>query len=390
MSDPNRPEDLGTEIEQEVRMTLDEVATALQDAARSVGNTLRNDETLRRTVRDIGSAAREGIYALRDGVQEMQRAPKEQEEEGRRKRKKKRKKRADYFKKAREALSAVGWQSFTGVLMGVLAQSNFVDGGFEAGTLILGLLCASFLVSAVFSFFKWRKLRRIASYQSVLGDRSFCPVRELAEMSEKKESAVRSDLRRLILSGDYTDVYLSPDASHLFASETAYRLYMAHAAEAARAAAEPAPEPAPAAEEPGTLEQTRAFLRDIREAQRHISDAAVLSETHRIEAYTQSILAWLEKHPEDAGQIRRFVSYYMPTTLKLLTAWNEVTPQADSSSVAEEIQTDIRGILRTVATAFQNLQDNLLKDTALDISAEISALETVLAQDGLTRDSLFS
>lgn len=63
-------------------------------------------------------------------------------------------------------------------------------------------------------------------------------------------------------------------------------------------------------------------------------------------------------------------------------------PQADSSAVAAEIQTDICGILYTINTAFQSLQDNLLKDTAMDVSAEISALETVLAQEGLTKDEL--
>ena len=90
------------------------------------------------------------------------------------------------------------------------------------------------------------------------------------------------------------------------------------------------------------------------------------------------IIAWLEKHPGGESQIRRFVSYYMPTTLKLLRTYNEVDPQADSSAVAAEIQTDICGILYTINTAFQSLQDNLLKDTAMDVSAEISALETCL------------
>ena len=48
----------------------------------------------------------------------------------------------------------------------------------------------------------------------------------------------------------------------------------------------------------------------------------------------------------------------------------------------------IRDSLYTINTAFQSLQDNLLKDTAMDVSAEISALETVLAQEGLTKDEL--
>ena len=107
-----------------------------------------------------------------------------------------------------------------------------------------------------------------------------------------------------------------------------------------------------------------------------------------VEEAKKKIIAWLEKHPGGESQIRRFVSYYMPTTLKLLRTYNEVDPQADSSAVAAEIQTDICGILYTINTAFQSLQDNLLKDTAMDVSAEISALETVLAQEGLTKDEL--
>ena len=120
-------------------------------------------------------------------------------------------------------------------------------------------------------------------------------------------------------------------------------------------------------------------MSDLREQQRLISDAPVLEQVQRIEEQTVQIIAWLEKHPGGESQIRRFVSYYMPTTLKLLRTYNEVDPQADSSAVAAEIQTDICGILYTINTAFQSLQDNLLKDTAMDVSAEISALETVLA-----------
>ena len=38
--------------------------------------------------------------------------------------------------------------------------------------------------------------------------------------------------------------------------------------------------------------------------------------------------------------------------------------------------------------ALLQLQDTLLEDTALDVSAEISALESMLAQEGLTGPSL--
>jgi len=422
MGKAKRPDNLSGDIEREVRQTLDEVAATL----REVGQQLNQDENIRRTVHQVGDAARSGIAAVRENVRNgisaarkdvrgsMDAARADMRASGEaaradvrdsledalaaarapqgKKKKQKRRKRIDYAKKAKGAMYPAFGYFVSAALMGICAGEA---GPYETGGVLCGLLCAGFLAAAVYSLINGLQLRRIAMYQRVLGDRAYCTVKELSEMTEQRPRAVRSDLRRLIRQGKYEGVYLAPDATLLFSSEMAYRLYMAHEAELAAAEAaeaeqvpEPAAEEQPEIEEPTVLEDCRTFLRDLRDQQRLITDAAVLSETQRIESETQNILMWLEKHPDGAGQIRRFASYYMPTTLKLLKTYNEVTPQAQSSSVAAEIQADICTILGTVQTAFQNLQNNLLKDTALDVSAEISALETVLAQDGLTKDGL--
>lgn len=395
MNDPNngngrrQPDDLGREIEHEVRQTLDAVAATIRDAAQEVSETLRRDETLQRTVRELGTAARSGVQSVRDGAA---RALEHAERESRRK--KRRKKKRDYAKKASGALSEAGAMLIPAGILSAVAVSSWIDAGELAGTLILGVVALSFFAASIAAFFKWRVMRRIASYQSVLGERSYCAVRELAEVTGKRPAAIRRDLHKLISMGKYEDVYLAPDGSRLFSNEMAYRLYLAHAGERAaqeeEAAAARPPQEAPEqnAEPAGALDECRAFLRELREQQRLIADAPVLEQTRRIEAQTQQIISWLERHPAGEGQIRRFASYYMPTTLKLLRTYNEVSPQADSSSVAAEIQTNICGILYTINTAFQSLQNNLLKDTAMDVSAEISALETVMAQEGLTQDGL--
>ena len=94
----------------------------------------------------------------------------------------------------------------------------------------------------------------------------------------------------------------------------------------------------------------------------------------------------MEDHPNSAGKVRRLVRYYMPTTLKLLKTYNDVSAQ--DSRVSDEIQTNITGILNTINQAFQTLRDDLLKHTAMDVSAEISAMQTILRQDGLQDDGL--
>ena len=389
------PDDLGRSIEEEVRQTLDAVAATIRDAAREVSDTLREDETLQRTVQELGAAARSGVESVRQGIGQATREAK------RAQRRQKRKKKRDYAKKAAGALSEAGGMLLFSGILGAVSSTVWIEDGDFAGTAILVIIAAWLLFGSVFSFFKSRTLRRIASYQSVLGERAYCSLAELSELTGRSQTAIRRDLHKLISMGKYEDVYLAPDGSRLFSNETAYRLYLAHRTQSeearyearAEALRQEAAQPAPAAEPaeapaPGVLEECRAFLSELREQQRLFTDAAVLEQTQRIEAQTVRVIAWLEKHPEGEGQIRRFVNYYMPTTLKLVRTYNEVSPQADSSSVAASIQTDICGILSTINTAFQSLQNNLLKDTAMDVSAEISALETVLAQEGLTQDGM--
>ena len=96
------------------------------------------------------------------------------------------------------------------------------------------------------------------------------------------------------------------------------------------------------------------------------------------------ILDWVEDHPNSAGKVRRLVRYYMPTTLKLLKTYDDVKDQ--KGDVAGNIKLEITGILHTVNRAFENLRDDLLSDAALDVSTEISAMQAMLAQDGLSTD----
>ena len=101
---------------------------------------------------------------------------------------------------------------------GILAACAFsaFEPGDPAGALILGFISLWFFAGAFGAFLKSRTLRRIATYQSVLGERSYCTLQELSELTGKSQGAVRKDLFRLISSGKYEDVYLAPDGTRLF------------------------------------------------------------------------------------------------------------------------------------------------------------------------------
>ena len=134
------------------------------------------------------------------------------------------------------------------------------------------------------------------------------------------------------------------------------------------------------------MAELREFLVGLKAEDAQITEECVKEQTQRLSEQTQQLIDWLEGHPESESAVKRFTGYYLPTTLKLLKTYNDVDEQ--DSRVSDEIKTNITGILNTINQAFQTLRDDLLKNTAMDVSAEISAMQTILRQDGLQDDGL--
>lgn len=123
-------DDLGRSIEKEVKETIGTVAAALQDAAREVSTSLRDNESVQRTVKDLGAAARDGVQGIQSAIAQAQ---KNAEKE------KRRRKRRDYAKKANGALSEAGGLMLPAGILAACAFSAF-EPGDPAGALILGFI----------------------------------------------------------------------------------------------------------------------------------------------------------------------------------------------------------------------------------------------------------
>ena len=123
-------DDLGRSIEKEVKETIGTVAAALQDAAREVSTSLRDNESVQRTVKDLGAAARDGVQGIQSAIAQAQ---KNAEKE------KRRRKRRDYAKKANGALSEAGGLMLPAGILAACAFSAF-EPGDPAGALILSLI----------------------------------------------------------------------------------------------------------------------------------------------------------------------------------------------------------------------------------------------------------
>ena len=74
--------------------------------------------------------------------------------------------------------------------------------------------------------------------------------------------------------------------------------------------------------------------------------------------------------------------------MKLLDAYEELDRQPVQGENIRTGKQEIEKTLDTLNLAFEKLLDSLFEDTAWDVATDISVLQTMLAQEGLTEQKL--
>ena len=122
----------------------------------------------------------------------------------------------------------------------------------------------------------------------------------------------------------------------------------------------------------------------MREANDAIPGEDISKKLTRLELIIDKIFTHVEKHPEQTDELHKFMNYYLPTTLKLVNAYREFDEQPVQGENIRKAKQEIEDTLDTIISAFEKLFDSMFEDAAMDISTDISVLETMLAQEGLT------
>lgn len=151
------------------------------------------------------------------------------------------------------------------------------------------------------------------------------------------------------------------------------------------------PDPKPAAEklpkDPvlAALQQERTrAVEELKRLNENITDPQLSRQLDHIQSTTEKIFAFVLDHPEKKGQIRRFQDYYLPTTIKLLHAYDRMDNLGVSGANIDASKKKVAQMLTTVEKAYDKQLDALFQDEAMDISADVTVLEQMMAQEGLT------
>ena len=268
---------------------------------------------------------------------------------------------------------------------------------------ILAVLFAGSLSVGICGRNKAALAKRFRRYREVIGDRTYCLIEELASAIGENYKFVRKDLRKMIGKGFFQTGYLDRKETMLITDSDTYQQYLTAQTEYERremtnqaAREEEAKKKARMEEEQKesdgrltpkcreVVEEGRRYIRHIHECNEKIPGEAISAKLDRLELVITRIFREVERRPETADDMKKMMSYYLPTTQKLLDAYCEMDDQPIAGQNIERTKKEIVATLDTLNTAFENFLDSFFEEKAWDISSDITVLQTMLAQEGLT------
>lgn len=136
------------------------------------------------------------------------------------------------------------------------------------------------------------------------------------------------------------------------------------------------------------VEKGQEMLAQIRRENDLIPDAHLSERMAQLDDVADRIFRTVAEKPQKAPQIRRFMDYYLPTTLKMLAGYRKMDERQLSGGEAEKTRAQIQEAMDMVVGAFEKQLNTLYQDDMMDISTDIDVLETLLRQDGLVGSGL--
>ena len=304
-------------------------------------------------------------------------------------------------------LSIVGYLAagvflVTGLAMGI--SGLFME---ETGFLILGavLFCgipaAAFGVLAGLGTKMLGRVKRFRSYIRTLAGREFCNLEELEREVKKSRRFVVKDLEYLIEKGWFRQGHLDEQHTCLMISNQSYHQYTdlmkrtkeqeeqrkreeAEAQRKRETSGSRNPQLTPEVRE--VIRSGEAYIQKIHACNEAIPGEEISAKISRMEMLVDKIFDRVEQEPESVEDLHRLMTYYLPTTVKLLEAYEDLDAQPIQGANILSSKQEIEKTLDTLNTAFEKLLDSLFEEKAWDVSSDISVLNTMLAQEGLTED----
>ncbi|MCM1193628.1 MAG: 5-bromo-4-chloroindolyl phosphate hydrolysis family protein [Butyrivibrio sp.] len=306
-----------------------------------------------------------------------------------------------------------------GILSAVFLGISLANGGGWWITFSMLALVLAFFVGMVGVGCKQKKrLERAEKYLELAGNNHYINVEDLALHTNAAPQFVLKEIRKMLTAGHFPQGHLDIGGSCLMLDDRIYREYLdlekqrkiqereQRAQELRNAAAgNVRSNTARDADSQGAVQgsagsddaelnamiaEGQECIRRLRDMNDNIPGEEISAKLFRLENLLKEIFEGLREHPEQRRQMQKFMNYYLPTTIKLVEAYEEFDSSGSRSREIIEAKTEIEKTLDTINSAFEELLGRMLRDTAFDVTADAQVLQTMLAKEGLAGQDIFA
>lgn len=255
----------------------------------------------------------------------------------------------------------------------------------------LGTLFVFFVGSVILAFRGWKirkRLERFNKYSDILKGKNYSEISKLSESVSKKNKFVLKDIEKMMSLNMFKEGHISEDKSYFMLGDEVYEEYL----NSMKAYSERSKE-----EADNTVEQDKSELSLVIEnGEKYISEIEsvnyslhgnnICTKLNEMANITRNIIDNVRKNPDNLPLVKKFFNHYLPISLKLIYSYRELNTQTIEGENIRKAKNEIENSIDLINTAFRKLLDNLFEDVVLDVSSDISVLETLFTQEGLTED----
>ena len=253
-----------------------------------------------------------------------------------------------------------------------------------------------------------KRLKRAERYLQLCDYRVYGQIENLERGTGKSKNFVTRDLQKMLDLGIFPEGHLDEQKTCFMLNDVVYRQYLeaennrrlreveSRKALEDKKPSEPEQQPAPKVSRAQESEihtmadEGMEYIRKLRDLNDRIPGEVISAKLFCLENLLKDIFESVRQHPEQTDRMHKLMSYYLPTTLKLVESYERFDKVSSPGPDIIKAKAEIENTLDTINQAFRELLNSLFQDTVFDVTTDAQVLKTMLAKEGLTREMDFA
>lgn len=254
---------------------------------------------------------------------------------------------------------------------------------------------------------KIKRIKRADRYIDLCGSKMYEDIEKLARGTDKSARYVKRDLKKMLQAGMFPQGHLDGQGTCFMLDDAVYGQYLeleesrkrraeeeretaAGSVPPGRETDDQAPQDARESELNAMISEGMNCIHRLRDLNDNIEGEVISGKLSRLEDLLKEIFDSVREHPEQMDRMHKLMEYYLPTTLKLVEAYEEFDGISVPGEEVIQAKAEIEKTLDTINEAFAELLNNLFQDAVFDATTDAQVLKSMLAKEGLTREMDFS